>query len=176
MKDLEWNTTFTVVLNMKSQIRYFREEHGFQVPPPTSYLTSYLLIYYESVRHAITHQTVRVVNMFAIYVVARVCGPSVWSVQSFDLLACKLINGVKVLSKLRHVPASAVHAFSLGPCSQSFRSLVSGQLWQGLRIGRSNECDGGMVAQPSAGLHGPAHRSIQDPAIEVLSSIRHEAP
>ena len=40
MKEFEWNNAATVVLDMKSQIRHFREQLGFEVPPPLNLSSS----------------------------------------------------------------------------------------------------------------------------------------
>jgi hypothetical protein len=104
MKELDWTRNFTVVLDMKSQIRHFREQLGFEVPPPPNLSSSVQLELAISLSScnlsspdspssaASQHQPL---NTFAIHVVARVCGlcsPS----------TCLLVR-----------------------CSQSFRSLVS---------------------------------------------------
>ena len=40
MKELDWTRASTVVLDMKSQIRHFREQLGFEVPPPLNLSSS----------------------------------------------------------------------------------------------------------------------------------------
>ena len=40
MKEFEWNNAATVALDMKSQIRHFREQLGFEVPPPLNLSSS----------------------------------------------------------------------------------------------------------------------------------------
>ena len=119
-------------------------------------------------------------NTFAIHVG---CGPSVWSVQSFDLLACQrqsVFPLTCVMSRSLSVVTQSMQSMLsalLSTCSQSFHSLVvSGPHWQGLRIGRRQQCDGVMVAQPGGRLHGRAHRQVQDLAGGVRSSLRHAAP
>ena len=40
MKESDWNNNDEVVLDMKSDARHFREERGFEVPPPPSLSSS----------------------------------------------------------------------------------------------------------------------------------------
>ena len=126
MKESDWNNNNEVVLDMKSDARHFREERGFEVPPPPSLSSSVQLELAISLSScnlsspdspsSVASQTPTTQN-----VCHPCCGPSVCPVQSFDLLACQT-DAVSLSAHLCHFSVSEsmlVHAFRLSPCIQS---------------------------------------------------------
>ena len=112
MKESEWTNNATVVLDMKTEARHFREERGFEVPPPPSLSSSVQLELAISLSScnlsspdgpsSVASQTPTTQN-----VCHPCCGPSVCSVQSFDLLACQMQSVF---------PLTCVISRSLSPC------------------------------------------------------------
>ena len=112
MRELDWTNNATVVLDMKTEARHFREERGFEVPPPPSLSSSVQLELAISLSScnlsspdspsSVASQTPTTQN-----VCHPCCGPSVCSVQSFDLLACQMQSVF---------PLTCVISRSLSPC------------------------------------------------------------
>ena len=112
MKESDWNNNNEVVLDMKSDARHFREERGFEVPPPPSLSSSVQLELAISLSScnlsspdgpsSVASQTPTTQN-----VCHPCCGSRVCSVQSFDLLACKMQSVF---------PLTCVISRSLSPC------------------------------------------------------------
>ena len=112
MKESDWTNNNTVVYDMKSEARHFREERGFEVPPPPSLSSSVQLELAISLSScnlsspdspsSVASQTPTTQN-----VCHPCCGPSVCSVQSFDLLACQMQSVF---------PLTCVISRSLSPC------------------------------------------------------------
>ena len=112
MNESEWINNATVVLDMKEETRHFREEQGFEVPPPPSLSSSVQLELAISLSScnlsspdspsSVASQTPTTQN-----VCHPCCGPSVCSVQSFDLLACQMQSVF---------PLTCVISRSLSPC------------------------------------------------------------
>ena len=112
MKESEWTNNATVVLDMKTEARHFREERGFEVPPPPSLSSSVQLELAISLSScnlsspdspsSVASQTPTTQN-----VCHPCCGPRVCSVQSFDLLACQMQSVF---------PLTCVISRSLSPC------------------------------------------------------------
>ena len=124
MKELDWTNNSTVVLDMKSQIRHFREQLGFEVPPPPSLSSSVqreLAISLSSCNLSSPDSPSSVASQTPTtqHVCHPCCGPSVWSVQSFDLLACQTQSVFPLTCVMSRSLSVVTQCPQASPCIQS---------------------------------------------------------